>query len=561
MDFISPKTTEQLAELLTAQFNLPEKGSVENLRYVMYVRKSTDEKDKQERSLADQAKDCEDMQYRLGLNVVKVIVEKSSAKEPDIRPKFRAMLEGINNGMYDAILTWHPDRLARNMKEGGEIIDLIDKNIIKDLKFPSFTFNNDTSGIMNLGIMFVLSKQYSDHLSDAVMRGNRRSIEDGAYINKAKHGYKKDNNQFLRPDGRNFTLIQKAFRMRLNGKTLNEIADYLKKEKYTRTNTQGGKTYGTKINKQAVQKILRDPVYAGVVVYGKQVANLVAIYGFEPAVSVEDFMTINKLDKKSDVFKLAKKYYAKAVTKAHLLNGKVLCSECGEAKSAGITTKKKSDGSKTNYFYYRCETIGCSLEQKSTRANVILDFAKQYLATLPFSTKEAHGHYQAEMKRIVVLRTREVRNQLIGLQNQLGDLEDRTEALKANIAVEVDLDVRELQQKDLQSTKKTVNATKQNIHDLKEKLENLKTTPLAMENFLELMAKLPKILAETKKMADLDYLLSKIFLNFTVSQKNVVAYTLNAPFGALDSGVDTNVSNGGGYRTRTCDLFSVNELL
>lgn len=121
------------------------------------------------------------------------------------------MLEDIKKGKYEGIIAWHPDRLARNMKEAGEIIDLIDKQIIKELQFVSFTFENSTlQAKMLLGISFVLSKQYSDKLSDDVKRGMRRSTEEGKYLSKAKHGYYRDRNQILRPDGSNFVLLKDA---------------------------------------------------------------------------------------------------------------------------------------------------------------------------------------------------------------------------------------------------------------------------------------------------------------------------------------------------------------
>ncbi len=41
------------------------------LKYVIYARKSTEEKDKQLRSLGDQVKECKDLASRNGLRVVK----------------------------------------------------------------------------------------------------------------------------------------------------------------------------------------------------------------------------------------------------------------------------------------------------------------------------------------------------------------------------------------------------------------------------------------------------------------------------------------------------------
>ncbi|OGL95107.1 hypothetical protein A2348_05075 [Candidatus Uhrbacteria bacterium RIFOXYB12_FULL_58_10] len=88
------------------------------------------------------------------------------------------MIEDIKRGKYDAILTWHPDRLARNMADAGKVIDLLDKKIIKNLTFATFSFDDTPMGKMLLGISFVLSKQYSGHLSEMVTRRQRRTLEE-----------------------------------------------------------------------------------------------------------------------------------------------------------------------------------------------------------------------------------------------------------------------------------------------------------------------------------------------------------------------------------------------
>ncbi len=160
------------------------------LRYFLYARKSTQGEDRQERSIPDQVKDCMDRSViPKGLTVVRVIEESQSAKEPDTRGKFRKMIDDIKAGKADGIISWHPDRLSRNMKEAGEIIDLVDKGVIKDLQFATSSFENTPTGKMLLGMSFVLSKQYSEHLSESVTRGNRRVTESGACLAKFKHGY------------------------------------------------------------------------------------------------------------------------------------------------------------------------------------------------------------------------------------------------------------------------------------------------------------------------------------------------------------------------------------
>src|SRR3990167_10243766 len=159
------------------------------LKYVLYTRKSTDDPERQIRSVEDQIIECKQFANRLGIKIIKTVIEKKSAKKPNLRPLFRQMLKDIKEGLYDGILSWNPDRLARNMKEGGEIIDMIDEDIIKDLKFVTHHFTKDANGKMLLGMAFVLSKQYSDDLSQKVSRGVRRNFAEGKSSGTPKHGY------------------------------------------------------------------------------------------------------------------------------------------------------------------------------------------------------------------------------------------------------------------------------------------------------------------------------------------------------------------------------------
>ncbi len=538
------KTTADLKNVFSSKFNNDKSENQEEFyRYAIYVRKSTDTEDKQERSLGDQLADCEELVLRHSLRVVKVIQESMSAKEPDIRPKYREMMNDLQAGKYDGIIAWHPNRLSRNMREAGEIIDLLDKNIIKDLKFVSYTHTNDASGKMLLGITFVMSKQFSDNLSDSVTRGNRRSIEEGKYINKAKHGYKKDRNGYLRPDGKNFTLVTEAFQLRLQGKTIDEIATFLNKNGYSRQNSISGKSYTAHMQKAMAGKFMRDPVYTGVMVYGETVVDLTEVYDFVPAVSVEDFMKINRLEKNSDIIKLAKSFKRTGGVKADLLRGKVLCAGCGEQRMAGITTKELKSEAK-NYFYYRCDTEGCPFENKSTRAKVILDFVMDYFKKRPFSNVDAYQHYKVEMVRVMNQRLKEKQDLLRVKKSELAKLQSRIADLKSAMVLEKDEEVKGYQKEDFQKTTDRVVVANAECEKFEKQIEAVKGTPMTYQEFLELFDNMASILKKTTKMSDLDTLLQKFFLNFTINKKSVEEYTLNEPFASLESIETSNVSLG-----------------
>ncbi len=137
----------------------------EKRRYVIYLRKSTDDEAKQVRSLEDQETECLALAYQLKITVRKedIYKESASAKKSGNRPIFDDILLGFKTGKYQGLLAWSPDRLSRNMKEAGDIIEMIDLEQIQDLHFKTYQFENNPNGKMMLGILFATSKQYSEY--------------------------------------------------------------------------------------------------------------------------------------------------------------------------------------------------------------------------------------------------------------------------------------------------------------------------------------------------------------------------------------------------------------
>lgn len=524
-------TTQELTEALKSIQGVEKPIDPKELRYVIYARKSTDDAEKQVRSLSDQVDECREFALDKGLKIIEIIQESESAKHPDIRPRFKEMIDKIRSGKYDGILSWHPDRLARNMKDAGEMIDLVDKGIIKDLQFVSFTFQNTPSGKMLLGITFVLSKHYSDSLSVNVSRGNERSLLEAKYINASKHGYFKDENQHMHPDGENFILIKNSFKMRLEGKIMDEIAKYLNDNGYRKWHKDGKRRVFI-WNKAKVEKLLRDPSYAGVVIYGKAIINLTEFYDFHSAISVPDFMKINKLGDKEQLIKLAKKQRRKESVKANLLRGMVICDECGEAMHAGITPKKTKDGVK-KYFYYRCDTDDCDNRGKSVRAKVVMDHIHDFLTQKPFSSVASYNHYKEEMGRVVDERMIETKKILSSLRKQKSDLDIRLIRTKDMLTSDEEEAIKEHYRGDLKKINEGLQSIESRIEQQKELIAKGKAGLLTYEEFLELMEKTGQIMRKIKNMNELDYLCRKMYMNFTIRQKKVIKSTLNQPFDDL----------------------------
>ena len=194
----------------------------------MYARKSTDVEDKQVLSIEAQITELRAFAKTENLEIVEELIEKQSAKIPG-RPIFGKMLERIEQGEATGILSWHPDRLARNSVDGGKIIYLLDCGHLSFLKFPTFWFENTSQGKFMLSIAFGQSKYYVDNLSENTKRGLRQKVRNGIYPGIAPIGYINDvRSKNIVVDKKKVGVIRKAFELySLGNSRLEDISHFL----------------------------------------------------------------------------------------------------------------------------------------------------------------------------------------------------------------------------------------------------------------------------------------------------------------------------------------------
>ena len=270
------------------------------------------------------------------------------------------MLKLIENGEADGILSWHPDRLARNSVDGGKIIYFIDTGNIKDLKFPTYKFDNSAYGKFILTIAFGQSKYYVDNLSENVKRGLRQKLRRGEWPGWAPVGYLnnlKTHTIVLGPD--KYKLVKKMFELYATGKySIRRLLDVARKIGLK------GKT-GKNLSRSNMESILKNPFYYGVMLYKGEIYE-----GSHPPI-----ITKQLFDKVQHVFK-QRSNPTREKTHNFIFRGFIRCGECG-----GMITAEIKKG---RYIYYHCtkRITKCSqkfLREEGLARRIVYSLAKIWL--------------------------------------------------------------------------------------------------------------------------------------------------------------------------------------
>jgi len=159
-------------------------------RYILYCRKSSESEDRQVLSIESQINELKRLAERLNLQVVVVLSESKSAKQPG-RPIFDEVIKSIYQGKADGIICWKLDRLARNPIDGGRIIWMLQQGIIKHIQtFDREYYPEDNVLMMNME--FGMANQFVLDLSKNVKRGLKAKAEKGWLPSAPPLGYLND---------------------------------------------------------------------------------------------------------------------------------------------------------------------------------------------------------------------------------------------------------------------------------------------------------------------------------------------------------------------------------
>ena len=313
------------------------------LKYIIYARKSSESEDRQMASIDSQVEELKKLASEMNLNVVEVLSESKSAKEPG-RPVFNSLLNRIKTGKADGIICWKLNRLARNPVDGGEISWMLQQNLLKHVQtFGRGYFPNDN--VIMMAVELGMANQFIRDLSVDTKRGLRAKAERGWYPNGSTLGYKHNpyknkGQKEIMEDPDRFHLVRKMFDLMLTGVYAPPKILEIATEQWGLRNKNG-----KKIAKSTIYRIFSDTFYYGEFEYPKGSGDW--HYGqHTPMITKDEFDQIQQI--------LGTKPTTRPKSRDFAFRGPITCGECGAMVTAENKTKNQKNGIVRHYTYYHC---------------------------------------------------------------------------------------------------------------------------------------------------------------------------------------------------------------
>lgn len=334
-------------------------------KYCLYARKSSESDERQAMSIDSQIKEMLAMAERENLNIVEIKQESFSAKTSGHRPLFNELLHDLQNGKFNAILTWAPDRLSRNAGDLGTLVDLMDMNKLRRIRTFGQSFSNTPNEKFLLMILCSQAKLENDNRGVNVKRGIRAKCEMGwrpgsapiGYINRSFSGVKDividiDRAPTIKE------IFERSGLLRQSGRT---IKDWLDESGFT---TKAG----AQLSLSQIYRVLTNPFYYGYFKYPEDGPLYKGLH--QPIITKELFDMVR--ERIADILPDDKSAWgSKKFPFKHLF----YCGACGSRLTVEEHYKKLKDGTQNRHVYYRCtkSTKDPDCKERSITANMIVE--------------------------------------------------------------------------------------------------------------------------------------------------------------------------------------------
>ena len=497
-------------------------------KYVIYLRKSTKSDEQQKDSIEEQENRCVEFAIKNGLNIrdadgqIRKVVEIESARTSDKRPHFSKMLRDIKAEKYNSIIAWAPDRLARNMKEAGLIMDMVKKGILYDLKFPEFPFQRDGQSMLFLGIAFISAENYSESLSKTTKRG----IDDKVKVGKGMRadevfGYVLTGNKRYRPEEPNFSFIKQAFQYVIEGKSLREIAEMGNGLNLSR----GKKKYN--LDEKRLSQILKKPIYAGIWVRGDNIVFMLdQDPSFEPCVSEKDFLKVREILKDKNTFTKGKR------KRVFPLRDIVYCNNCGSKCYPSVSGKKGEN----KILYLRCgQRTGKCLNKAKLPARKIMKFTGNvYRKLAELITEEDFNNILIDYKKRKTRIVEDNTQQIEGIKAVIRRLQKERAVKENTMSTLTNTNSIEVYAKEIDEILADITRAEIKMKKLQNQNDKLLSPSpiegMSFEKFSNFLKKGDNKLKYSHDIELVDKMIKMVFSNLKIDDRKIVSGKLNPLF-------------------------------
>lgn len=335
-------------------------------RAIIYARKSTDEKTKQIKSIDDQLIICNRIVKENNLTLIAPpFVESRSGWRADERIEFPKILKPLQTGQADSLVMCNFDRNARNYKENGILLDLMEKGKIKiytesEILDDEESLKTAIQGAINVESSRKLSKIVKSRLRLKAERGDFSGVAPIGYLNTPK---KLKGTREIIIDKKRVELVRKWWELFLTGKYT--VEDSL--SAITKKGLRNRK--GKIISRTTAHSMFRNIFYTGKFKYGGE-----EYFGnHKPIVTMSEWLRVQRfLDRKGK-----KGNGTLQNPEETAFRGILKCGECGCAITMQKHIKNYKNGVSQVFWYYSC----------TKRRNKIKKCTQKYLNAKDFDTQ------------------------------------------------------------------------------------------------------------------------------------------------------------------------------
>lgn len=420
---------------------------------IIYARVSSPRQAEDGLPIASQIEQAQSKADQMGARVLRVFRDDGISGRTSRRPAFQEAVAYCATMKVNLFIVWSTSRFARNKIDAANFkIEL--KRYGTRLVYVTSDFDTDTDdGWFLDGIFELVDERYSRQIGTDTKRSMMKNARDG-FTNggRVPFGYQtiqEGKRKRLKPLDEEAGVVRHMFAMYLQGHGTKSISMAL--------NAAARLKRGTRWNKNTVNYILKNPVYAGFTVFNRRdhqarvtrpESQWVKTRSHEGIISEEDFMTVANIMEKR-----APRENGGSPHSRFVFTGLLRCGQCGASMQTESATGRSS-----TYHYYNCRSAlkgqGCqnrripAQEFDTWVIGAILDkvLTRDRIAEMVREVYELRGEwYLARARRrdeiVAELRTIEGRRdklfELLELHGKdapnLGDLTKRLRGHKARI--------------------------------------------------------------------------------------------------------------------------------